>query len=755
MLVNRIAFLLCICFLPTQVLGQHSDGVLVKNPWNEVTRAFHNSLSEESPARNARISFEGKKDEFKYVDTDWECIGPNVQPMEKNPGGLAIPSYSIGRGNGTGRINYIYINPSDEENLFACSPTGGLFVTYNKGNSWKSAGTDQLPISGVASVTVNPDDQDQWIIASGDSDDRFMFSDGVWRTLDAGDTWKNISGIKANKSIPLAENSEEWTFISHVVSHPCDFNRVMVASNKGLFISNNALDEAHKVKWKRISESRFYDIEISPWNESIVFASGERIMMSRDCGNTWEYQPLPAIDNRKEYPFTRINMEMCDEDDEHLYAIFTFSQKNTVSQSEFREAEFMKYHYRSRKWIPIKSLDKERNNVIPFRARAFDISPTDSTIILMANIHPVYRSTDGGKEFNSIERGQMHDDVHHLAFASDGNTVWASHDGGVSISYDKGLSWEARDLGIGATNVHDFSVAQSNETQLLIGALDTGSILFKDGKWYHVNWGDGFASIIDPNDPDLMFSTRQNGQIMRSMDGGETWENSVSNPLSKSEWHTCIGINSLYSNIIYCGGDHLGRSTSQGEEWETIFSPKDYDESLSTAYQFYLSEENPEVMYVYFLKENNNQAALYRTFNLNKQNVDWMRWEELELPRDGWISGLAIDPDDPKKFWMAYEDFMNKKKFFRYNGNRWIEIDSGLGYSVIGAIIVEKDSDERLYLGTNYGVFTRNKNESEWSLMTGLPGTYIKSMDINYTTQKLLVGTYGRGVWQTDLSQPE
>ncbi|MEZ4799378.1 MAG: hypothetical protein R2809_06310 [Flavobacteriales bacterium] len=66
-------------------------------------------------------------------------------------------------------------------------------------------------------------------------------------------------------------------------------------------------------------------------------------------------------------------------------------------------------------------------------------------------------------------------------------------------------------------------------------------------------------------------------------------------------------------------------------------------------------------------------------------------------------------------------------------------------------MILQRGAEGRLYIGSNYGVFTKRKNESKWTLMTGLPGCQIKSLAINYRIGKLVVGTYGRGVWQGDL----
>ncbi|NNE55280.1 MAG: hypothetical protein HKN32_04625, partial [Flavobacteriales bacterium] len=263
--------------------------------------------------------------------------------------------------------------------------------------------------------------------------------------------------------------------------------------------------------------------------------------------------------------------------------------------------------------------------------------------------------------------------------------------------------------------------------------------------------GDGFQTIIDHSDPDVMFATKQNGHINRSMDGGLTWDKSVSCGLTKTEWHTWIRMHPTYSNIIYCSGTQLVRSTSQGEEWEIILDPKQLaGDTLKTIFRFYLSESNPDVMYAYALAGDGAQPVIFRTFNLNEDKPTRIKWEMLEVPRRGWLASIAIDPDQPEKFWMSYISYKNEGKVYRYTGTKWVDIGEKLGYAVIEDMIVDQQSEERLYVGTNYGVFTRNKHEDEWSLLTGLPGAYVKSLVMNYATGKLVAGTYGRGVWQTD-----
>lgn len=749
MIYTRTTLLVFAFLIAVSSYSQEEIGVKSERAWQDLMKGYTNYES----GKAERYVPKKDKEYFHEVETPWELLGPTNLPQEMNPGGKAIPTYSINRGNGTGRINFIYVNPDEEPNVFACSPTGGLFVTWDGGASWECAGTDQLPISGVSSVTVNPFDPHNWVIATGDSDDRFMFSDGIWRTFDAGKTWENINGHKSATSFPISEEIKDWTFVGKILAHPCDFGRIFVASNKGLYMTHNGMDEASKVEWHKIASGFFYDLEIVPWAESLVFAGGEKFYWSRNCGNDWQQLNMPEWENPGMYKFPRLSMELCEKDPDNLFVAVTCAEKHGMSKEG--PATFQKYNYRTREWKEIRSLKKSMNNVIPTRARAFAVHPRDSAIVLAANVQPIYRSTDGGYNFDRIEKGQMHDDIHHLEFSNTGNTLWAAHDGGVSVSYDQGLSWAPRDNGIGAANVFGMSVAQQEKDQVVYGGYDTGGNMLKDSLWYHVTWGDGFQTITDHSDPDVMFATKQNGYINRTLDGGNDWDKSVGSSLTKTAWHTWIRMNTAYSNVIYCSGDKLVRSTSQGEEWEVILDSEEAGDDLKDVYRFYLSEVNGDVMYAYCLSKGESRPVLMRTFNLNEANPDRIKWERIDVPVAGWLAGLAIDPDDPEKFWMAYISYRTENKVWRYTGDRWIDIGKELGFAVAEDLIVDPEGGERLYLGTNYGVFTRSKIENEWKLLTGLPGCYVKSLVINRENDMIYAGTYGRGIWKAPLYNPE
>ncbi|MEO0403634.1 MAG: hypothetical protein AAF193_02060 [Bacteroidota bacterium] len=394
----------------------------------------------------------------EYQDWNWTFVGPNVQPEELNPGSMALPTYAVGRGNGTGRINRLVLDPNHPKRLFACSPTGGLFVTRDHGKSWVSGGTDGLPISGVAAVTPHSKKKKTWFLCTGDSDDNFMYSDGVWRTEDEGLNYVCINGING---INASCHFQRQVFSSDILYPRGLENTLIHVGSFGVKVSNNAMDPPAEVKWKQVRQSHYYDIAQHPSLDSVIVASGQNMIITIDGGESWNRIKYPIQPDDFKFPFVRMNVEWSGTNENILFV--TYTRSTQLSQGSAGEAFLYRYHWKKKEWTQIRSLKKGMNNVIPTRARAFAVSPVNDSLILCGNVKPVFRSTDGGKNFEKIAPRQMHDDIHHLVFEPNGKTVWASHDGGVSVSHDSGVTFQKMDNGIGAANIFGMAVGQEEE----------------------------------------------------------------------------------------------------------------------------------------------------------------------------------------------------------------------------------------------------------------------------------------------------
>ncbi|TND08793.1 MAG: glycosyl hydrolase [Bacteroidetes bacterium] len=121
-------------------------------------------------------------------------------------------------------------------------------------------------------------------------------------------------------------------------------------------------------------------------------------------------------------------------------------------------------------------------------------------------------------------------------------------------------------------------------------------------------------------------------------------------------------------------------------------------------------------------------------------------------------AGLAASDWDPDKIWLActYVPLNPGIKVLKYESGVWTDYSTGIAAGDIPvSIVYEQGTNDQLYLGTNRNMYYRNNTMTAWALYdTGLPRVASVQMQINYTENTVRTGTYGRGVWYSDLKCP-
>lgn len=149
--------------------------------------------------------------------------------------------------------------------------------------------------------------------------------------------------------------------------------------------------------------------------------------------------------------------------------------------------------------------------------------------------------------------------------------------------------------------------------------------------------------------------------------------------------------------------------------------------------------------------------------------LDWdHRFATLNMPSE-WeedpmsVSGLAVDPRDPLHLYVGFSGYNNDVKVYEayLNPNDpydtyWatLDIDHSLPNLPVTDLVYADGTAGGLYVSFDVGIYYKNENEGQWQpYFEALPNVQISDIDINYCTGKLRAGTFGRGLWESDLAE--
>ena len=119
------------------------------------------------------------------------------------------------------------------------------------------------------------------------------------------------------------------------------------------------------------------------------------------------------------------------------------------------------------------------------------------------------------------------------------------------------------------------------------------------------------------------------------------------------------------------------------------------------------------------------------------------------------ITDIAVDPNDENRIWITMGRFeLNSKVWHSADGGAsWTNITKmGLPNLPCTAIAFQEMSNDRIYVGTDYGVYYTD-NSMNCYVRYGNNGVQcmVNDMEINNCAGKLVIATHGRGLWEAPL----
>jgi hypothetical protein len=395
-------------------------------------------------------------------------------------------------------------------------------------------------------------------------------------------------------------------------------------------------------------------------------------------------------------------------------------------------------------------------------ADIFFISPSNANILYAGNT-AVLRSDDGGNTWNAKTAAtlgtslpQIHVDQHFVASNPlDAGYTYFCNDGGLWKGRESDNTWTNLSNGLLITQFYRIANSQSNVKRLIGGTQDNGGRKrLNDGSWAPTSGGDACEVAVDQSNDNIIYSSYPGGTIYRSTDYWTTdvdynITNNIS-PVPSGDWVTPFALDPSNNATIVAGFDDVYRSTNRGTNWIKISTGLTTDPNIKLR-TIAVAPSNSNVIYASY----NN--TLCKTSNLGGTWTKSTVQVSSGVTSGNNITSIAVSYSDPNKVYVTVSGYTSGDKVYIYNNttNTWTNISGTLPNVPVNCIILQKNTTQDLYIGTDAGVYYRSTSATDWTHYgTGLPNTQVSDLEIYYAGSALRAGTFGRGIWETTLSTP-
>ncbi|MBI3791195.1 MAG: glycosyl hydrolase [Gemmatimonadetes bacterium] len=443
-------------------------------------------------------------------------------PVPAPPAGLTLDSAqvrglewrNIGPFRG-GRVTTVAGVPTDVLTYYMGATGGGVWKTEDAGISWKNISDGWFKTGSVGSIGIAPSNPRVIYVGMGEAPVRGVSSsegDGVYKSTDGGKRWTHL-GLEKTKTI------------SRVLVHPQDENTVYVAAQgtrwapsteRGIYRSSDG-----GKTWKKI----FYVDSISGPAELSLDPTNPRVLYTA----SWDHQRLPwkvrsggpgsglwkSTDGGDTW--TRLTKGLPKLIGKSSIQVSPANPERVFAMIEAEDGGFFRSDDAGESWTRL-------NDDRILRARAWYYihliaDPKDPERVFVMN-SPALKSTDGGKTFTVIPT--QHGD-HHALWVNPLNTkIWIKgDDGGAQVTMNDGASWStmynqptAQFYRVNTDNLfpyHVYGGQQDNSSIMTVSRTNRFGIGERD--WTDVGGCESAIPAFDPEHPVKVYSGCYQGLI--------------------------------------------------------------------------------------------------------------------------------------------------------------------------------------------------------------------------------------------------
>lgn len=648
----------------------------------------------------------------------------------------------------SGRISDVAMHPSDLETIYAASASGGVWKSTDAGHNWTPI-TDNLPSLSIGDIAIDPSDQNTLYVGTGEPNagggSVTYDGRGVFKSTDAGQTW-------------TALGLENIGSVGRIEVDPKRPNRVFVAAMGSLFANNSnrglyrSLDGGQT--WEKslfINDSTgCVDLAIHPQNPDTLFAvswqrirrpdrrqyggPGCGIWRSTDGGDTWSKLSAGLPSNS----LGRIGISICTDQPNVMWAIYSDEPGNFKGVYKSVNA--------GTNWTQVNGGDPGFPG-FGWWFGQIRVHPNNPDEVFTLGLD--WRKTTDGGQFWSDVSPYLHADYHALYIhPANPDFQVAGNDGGIYISENGGGTWEHRPFPI--TQFYTSEIDFQNPTHFYGGAQDNGTWRTTTGtpdNWLQIGGGDGFVTLVHPQDNNLIF--------VESQYGGFSGTNGANAPSSsRYNWNTPYIMDPNNPDIMFIGAEKVFKSVNNALNWTAISTDLTNGNQgqngvrYGTITTLSASAVNGQVLWA-----GTDDGNVWVTAN---GGGAWTK-VSAALPKR-WITRVIADPEDENTALVClsgFRHFDDIAHIYRTTdrGQTWQDVSGNLPDIPVNDLVQDPANPALIwYIATDAGVFSTTDGGAAWSAEnTGLPNVPVTDLTLHAPTRTLAAATYGRSMFRAEL----
>ena len=696
--------------------------------------------------------------------------------------------------------------PGNPNVYYVGAASGGIFKSTDGGIHWDPI-FDEQPASSIGSLAIAARDPNIVWAGTGESFIRSHISvgSGIYKSMDAGKTWKLMGLEKTGR-------------IGNVVIDPHNPDIVLACAlghaygpqpERGVFRTTDGGRNWEKVLF--VDENTgCSDMGMDPNNSRTLFAGmwqleihtygrksggpGSGLFKSTDGGVTWkrlEGHGLPHA------PIGRIAVRVAPKDSNRVYALIETGDGVPMDGKPTQTGQLWRSDDGGENWQLVNS-DRQIRGRTHYYTRE-EVSPDNENEVYFFT-SAFSRTLDGGHTLTAMPAVPGGDNHEMWIDPTNGDRMAVVNDGGVSISVNRGHTWDRIQLPIAQIyhvtlddqipyfvygNKQDGPSYRGPSNSLQFGGF--GGAQISRSVWHPVAGSESGFATPDPVDNSIIWSTGTGsgsvgGAVARFDEKNhqarevEVWPEDVSGATAaevkyRFNWEFPVTISPHDHNKVYVGSQFVHVTTDGGNSWQVISPDLTRNDKSRMGISGGLTPDNIGVEYagtVFAIAESPKEAGLIwagtndgyvqithdggKSWNNVTKNIP-------NLPDWGTVSNIEASRYDAGTAYISV-DFhqMNNRDPFAYKtadyGKTWTQITNGIPHSMLSyAHCIREDPVRKgqLYLGTENGLYISFDDGKTWQpLQSGLPHAPVYWIAVQERFHDLALATYGRGFWILD-----